>query len=102
MIDFVLISVPLGDFDYTIPGHQPKKKEWLSNRFGGGNSARETPGPIPNPEAKPGNADGTALERAWESKKPPPFKPIKTNGAPNKWSPVPTPKKEILRIMISR
>ena len=35
------------------------------------NSCRETPGPIPNPEAKPANADGTATGRLWESKKPP-------------------------------
>ena len=35
------------------------------------NSSRETPGPIPNPEAKPARADGTATGRLWESKKPP-------------------------------
>ena len=34
-------------------------------------SGRETPGPIPNPEAKPARADGTALGRVWESKLPP-------------------------------
>ena len=34
-------------------------------------SSRETPGPIPNPEAKPAHADGTATGRLWESKKPP-------------------------------
>jgi hypothetical protein len=37
----------------------------------GGYSARETPGPIPNPEAKPGSADGTAVEGLWESRTPP-------------------------------
>ena len=31
----------------------------------------ETPGPIPNPEAKPARADGTALGRVWESRLPP-------------------------------
>ena len=31
----------------------------------------ETPGPIPNPEAKPAHADGTATGRLWESKSPP-------------------------------
>ena len=31
----------------------------------------ETPGPIPNPEAKPHCADGTALDRVWESRSPP-------------------------------
>ena len=35
--------------------------------FGGGG----TPGPIPNPEAKPSSADGTALVRVWESRSPP-------------------------------
>ena len=41
--------------------------------FCGGYSGRETPGPIPNPEAKPASADGTALDRVWESKSPPQF-----------------------------
>ena len=31
----------------------------------------ETPGPIPNPEAKAHCADGTALVRVWESRSPP-------------------------------
>src|SRR3954452_20191665 len=31
----------------------------------------ETPGPIPNPEAKPVSADGTALGRVWESRTSP-------------------------------
>ena len=35
--------------------------------FGGGG----TPGPIPNPEAKPSSADGTAPDRVWESRTPP-------------------------------
>ena len=34
----------------------------------GGHSERETPGSIPNPEAKPFSADGTAWETAWESR----------------------------------
>jgi hypothetical protein len=34
---------------------------------------RGTPGPIPNPEAKPSSADGTALVRVWESRSPPTF-----------------------------
>ncbi len=37
----------------------------------GGDSVGETPGPIPNPEAKPDSADGTALARVWESRTPP-------------------------------
>ena len=34
---------------------------------------RGTPGPIPNPEAKPSSADGTAPARVWESRSPPTF-----------------------------
>ena len=37
----------------------------------GGHSEGETPGPIPNPEAKPLSADGTARETVWESRTPP-------------------------------
>src|SRR5262245_47495722 len=37
----------------------------------GGHSERETPGPIPNPEAKPLSADGTAGGTLWESRTPP-------------------------------
>ena len=37
----------------------------------GGHSVGETPGPIPNPEAKTHSADGTALGRVWESRSPP-------------------------------
>src|SRR5687767_8941493 len=34
---------------------------WGVEVFTGGDSGRETPGYIPNPEAKPSSADGTAL-----------------------------------------
>src|SRR6476620_4702860 len=37
----------------------------------GGHSEGETPGSIPNPEAKPFSADGTALGTVWESRTPP-------------------------------
>lgn len=37
----------------------------------GGYCGRGTPGPFPNPEAKPVCADGTAPVRVWESKLPP-------------------------------
>src|SRR5690349_8096369 len=37
----------------------------------GGHSVRETPGYIPNPEAKPYSADGTAGGTLWESRTPP-------------------------------
>lgn len=37
----------------------------------GGHSVGETPSNIPNLEAKPNNADGTAPGRVWESRTPP-------------------------------
>ena len=37
----------------------------------GGHSTGETPSNIPNLEAKPGSADGTATDRLWESRTPP-------------------------------
>ena len=37
----------------------------------GGHSEGETPLPIPNREVKPLSADGTWLEKAWESRSPP-------------------------------
>ena len=37
----------------------------------GGHSVRETPGHIPNPEAKTDSADGTAGATLWESRTPP-------------------------------
>src|SRR5690606_15554765 len=42
----------------------------VSQSFGG-YSGGDTPGPIPNPEAKPASADGTAPPRVWESRTPP-------------------------------
>src|SRR3954462_10758551 len=41
----------------------------------GGHGERETPGHIPNPEAKPPSADGTAPATGWESRKPPDHHP---------------------------
>src|SRR4028118_1961963 len=44
---------------------------WACSQCYGGHGERETAGPIPNPEAKPRSADGTALETGWESRTPP-------------------------------
>src|SRR3954453_13717311 len=45
---------------------------WTARSKGyGGHSVGETPGPIPNPEAKTHSADGTAPGRVWESRSPP-------------------------------
>lgn len=52
----------------------PQRGEWTtqaSDHFCGGHSSGETPGNIPNPEAKPTNANGTAPDRVWESRTPP-------------------------------
>src|SRR6266545_1404410 len=43
----------------------------VGQRRHGGHSGGETPGHIPNPEAKPSSADGTAPARVWESRTPP-------------------------------
>lgn len=59
--------------------------------FCGGHSHGETPSTIPNLEAKPMNADGTAPHRVWESRKPP--QPNHTNGGRNHTT-VPPPKKQ--------
>ena len=53
----------------SAPGVVGDKWIVLSVVVGGGG----TPGPIPNPEAKPSSADGTALVRVWESRSPPTF-----------------------------
>ena len=54
------------------PGRAPKRKRGMCLAcLSVVNSCRETPGPIPNPEAKPAHADGTATGRMWESKSPP-------------------------------
>src|SRR3954453_4211390 len=42
-----------------------------SSQCYGGHGERETPGLIPNPEAKPFSADGTARGTGWESRTPP-------------------------------
>ena len=43
----------------------------LNTKTCGGHSTGETPSNIPNLEAKPGSADGTATDRLWESRTPP-------------------------------
>ena len=51
------------------PGpHRPAR---YGSKGYGGHSVGETPGPIPNPEAKTHSADGTAPGRVWESRSPP-------------------------------
>ncbi len=61
----------------------------------GGHSVGETPGPIPNPEAKTHSADGTAPGRVWESRSPPEHHsgrgPPTTGGGPPAFNPQNTP-----------
>src|SRR6476661_7099292 len=48
---------------------QPATPEHPKQSYGG-HSDRETPGPIPNPEAKPASADDTT-QPGWKSRTPP-------------------------------
>src|SRR6476659_1811762 len=75
-------SHPLCDPEHTTPSPQPGYSCrggvgwcWVGTIYldsvVGGLSGGGTPGPIPNPEAKPSSADGTALDRVWESRTPP-------------------------------
>ena len=50
---------------------RPRKRRGRYNRICGGHGLGETPGPIPNPEAKTQHGNGTALGRVWESSTPP-------------------------------
>ena len=59
-----------GHTDNRIQSHQTTAAHCPRSRLGG-HSDRETPGPIPNPEAKPDSADGTAPARVRESRTPP-------------------------------
>src|SRR3954452_2853176 len=49
----------------------PGARAWTGSQCYGGDGGRETPGHIPNPEAKPLSADGTAPGTGWESRTPP-------------------------------
>lgn len=58
----------------TINPHPPRKQtvgDSVEHQSCGGHSTGETPSNIPNLEAKPGSADGTATDRLWESRTPP-------------------------------
>ena len=59
----------------------------------GGESGGATPGPVPNPEAKSSSADGTALDRVWESRTPPTIQPVEKRGegASQEWFSSPHP-----------
>src|SRR3954453_6423827 len=62
------VSRPLCRSERTDP---PPCGGATSSQCYGGHGERETPGHIPNPEAKPFSADGTARGTGWESRTPP-------------------------------
>ena len=55
----------------TPPHSGPTKGGGRTTQSCGGHSTGETPSNIPNLEAKPGRANGTAPQGVWESRKPP-------------------------------
>ena len=55
----------------TVPVLPADPCGWPLYWFCGGHGPGETPGPIPNPEAKAWHGDGTAPDRVWESSTPP-------------------------------
>ena len=57
----------------TINPHPPntRRGDSVEHQSCGGHSTGETPSNIPNLEAKPGSANGTATDRLWESRTPP-------------------------------
>ena len=66
--DFFRVHCPVpGPSRSDPPGVLPGKVDKIC----GGHGQGETPGPIPNPEAKALHGDGTAPERVWESSAPP-------------------------------
>ena len=62
-------NLPASTFRYLT--HHPSTTRVTPTNVSVVDSGGETPGPIPNPEAKPARADGTALGRVWESRLPP-------------------------------
>ena len=55
----------------TVTVRSPRDVPGKVDKICGGHGQGETPGPIPNPEAKALHGDGTAPERVWESSAPP-------------------------------
>ena len=81
--DFFRVHCPVpGPSRSDPPGSLPGKVDKIC----GGHGQGETPGPIPNPEAKALHGDGTAPERVWESSAPPlhtiRFPPVEPPRAP--------------------
>ena len=78
--------------DQPTPHHQVGSV--LNTKSCGGHSTGETPSTIPNLEAKPGSANGTATDRLWESRTPPQHNKTGRGTAPTHGVPslsIPTP-----------
>ena len=90
LTDTIKCSSPLCGSQPTQPPHKGdnKVKYWL-NHLVVVIAAGKRPASIPNLEAKPASADGTAPGRVWESRTPP-QQPSKS-GARNTTVPGPTP-----------
>ena len=77
--------------------HTPTRKQTVGERVEhqscGGHSTGETPSNIPNLEAKPGSANGTATDRLWESRTPPQHNKTRGTAPPHGVPslPIPTP-----------
>src|SRR5215213_1994931 len=84
-----LMSRPLCGSERTTTVRFPTGGVITCSQRYGGHGERETPGSIPNPEAKPLSADGTAPETGWESRTPPDNHSPK--GPPTRWGPSPSP-----------
>lgn len=80
-----LFSRPLSG-SRTVTVRSPRGVPGKVDKICGGHGQGETPGPIPNPEAKALHGDGTAPERVWESSAPPlhtiRFPPVEPPRAP--------------------
>ena len=61
----------------------------LNTKSCGGHSTGETPSTIPNLEAKPGSANGTATDRLWESRTPPQHTQTRSGQKPQGFWPLP-------------
>ena len=57
--------------DQPTPPHANSGGDSVEHQSCGGHSTGETPSNIPNLDAKPGSANGTATDRLWESRTPP-------------------------------
>lgn len=72
-----MVNETMGSGGWSM-NHPPRtiNQNFLTRKFSGGHSERETPVPIPNTEVKPPSVDGTAWVTGWESRTLPGIKNI--------------------------